>query len=89
MDRVRELYKEDQPIAARAEYDSLVKAGAPVEDGAWVADLVRKSNSVDGVMSFDQHIFDLYKRKLISEEVAVRYASSPNDMNLRLRGFAQ
>ncbi len=54
-----------------------------------IADLVRKSNSVDGVMSFDQHIFDLYRKKLINEEVAVRYASSPNDMNLRLRGFSQ
>ncbi len=52
-----------------------------------IADLVRKSKSVDGVMSFDQSIFDLFKQNRITEEVAVRYATSPNDMNLRLRGF--
>jgi twitching motility protein PilT len=69
-----------------ARIQELILDPAKISD---IADLVRKSNSVDGVMSFDQHIFDLYKRKMISEEVAVRYASSPNDMNLRLRGFAQ
>ncbi len=52
-----------------------------------IADLVRKSKSVDGVMSFDQSIFNLFKHNRITEEVAVRYATSPNDMNLRLRGF--
>ena len=53
-----------------------------------IADLMRKSKSVDGVMSFDYHIFELYQKKLITEEVALRYSTSPNDMGLRIKGFS-
>ncbi|MFT5110960.1 MAG: twitching motility protein PilT [Parasphingorhabdus sp.] len=55
---------------------------------AEISDLMRKSKSVDGVMSFDQSIFDLFKKKLINEETALRFSSSPNDMGLRIKGFS-
>ena len=53
-----------------------------------ISELVRQSKSVDGVVSFDQNIFELYKKNRITEEVAVRYSTSPNDMNLRMRGIS-
>ncbi|GJL82387.1 MAG: twitching motility protein PilT [marine bacterium B5-7] len=53
-----------------------------------IADLMRKSKSVDGVVSFDHNIFELYCNQRISEEVAIRYSTSPNDMGLKVRGFA-
>jgi twitching motility protein PilT len=53
-----------------------------------IAELMRNDKSVDGVSSFDRHIFELYRQGRITEEVAVRYATSHNDMGLRLRGFA-
>jgi len=59
----------------------------PIKVGE-ISELVRQSKSVDGVVSFDQQIFELYKKNRITEEVAIRYSSSPNDMNLRLRGIS-
>jgi Tfp pilus assembly ATPase PilU len=49
---------------------------------------MQKNCTIEGLISFDRHIFDLYSQNLISDEVAVRYATSPNDMGLKLRGFA-
>jgi twitching motility protein PilT len=53
-----------------------------------IAELMQKNSAVEGLISFDRHIFELYSQKRISDEVAVRYATSPNDMGLKLRGFA-
>lgn len=53
-----------------------------------IVDLMRNDRSIEGVSSFDRHIFELFKQGRITEEVAVRYATSHNDMGLRLRGIA-
>ncbi len=53
-----------------------------------IVELMTKSKSVEGVLPFDRHIFELYTSGRISAETAVRYASSPNDMGLKLRGFS-
>ncbi len=53
-----------------------------------IAELMKNSNAVDGVVAFDRHIFELYTAKRITDDVAVRYATSPNDMGLKLRGFS-
>jgi len=54
-----------------------------------ISDLMRQSKTVDGVISFDQQIFELFKKGRISEEVALRYATSTNDMQLKLRGISR
>lgn len=41
-----------------------------------------------GMQTFDDSFFDLYQRGLISVETALESAESPNDLRLRLRGFA-
>ena len=53
-----------------------------------IADLMKKANAVEGVIAFDRHIFELCAAGRITDEVAVRYATSPNDMGLKLRGFS-
>jgi twitching motility protein PilU len=41
-----------------------------------------------GMQTFDDSFFQLYQRGLITVETALEYAESPNDLRLRLRGFA-
>jgi twitching motility protein PilT len=52
-----------------------------------INDLVRKESTVEGMLSFDQHLFELCRRNEITEEVALLHASSPTDLKLKLDGF--
>nr|MDJ0958580.1 type IV pilus twitching motility protein PilT [Arenicellales bacterium] len=52
-----------------------------------IADLVRKESTVEGMLSFDQHLLELVQRGEISEEVAIQNASSATDLKLKLDGF--
>jgi len=47
-------------------------------------ELISKSNEY-GMQTFDQALFDLYERKLISYEDALRNADSVNDLRLRIK----
>lgn len=42
----------------------------------------------EGMQTFDQALYDLYRRGLVSLEEALRNADSPNDLRLRIRGLA-
>ncbi len=53
-----------------------------------IADLVKKGAIVEGMLSFDQHLFQLCRRDEITEETALQHASSPTDLKLALDGFA-
>ena len=55
--------------------------------GKEINDLVRKESTVEGMLSFDQHLFELCRRKEITEDVALLHASSPTDLKLKLDGF--
>lgn len=52
-----------------------------------IADLVKKESTVEGMLSFDQHLFELCRRGEISDEVALQNASSLTDLKLKLDGF--
>jgi twitching motility protein PilT len=52
-----------------------------------IADLVKKSTTVEGMVSFDQHLFELCRRGEITEEIALQHASSATDLKLKLDGF--
>lgn len=52
-----------------------------------INDLIKKESTVEGMMSFDQHLFELCRRDEITEEVALLHASSPTDLKLKLDGF--
>lgn len=41
--------------------------------------------NVDGMQTFDQHIFELYKAGKINYENAIAYADSANDLRLRIK----
>jgi twitching motility protein PilU len=41
----------------------------------------------EGLQTFDQALFDLFKRKIVSQDDAVRFADSPNNLRLRMKGI--
>lgn len=55
--------------------------------GKEITDLVKKESTVKGMLSFDQHLFELCRRNEITEEVALLHSSSPTDLKLKLDGF--
>jgi Tfp pilus assembly ATPase PilU len=54
-----------------------------------IADLVKQGETVEGMLSFDQHLLQLAQMGRITEEDALRNASSQTDMRLMLDGFTQ
>ncbi|MDH3282462.1 MAG: PilT/PilU family type 4a pilus ATPase, partial [Gammaproteobacteria bacterium] len=52
-----------------------------------IADLVKKGATVEGMLSFDQHLFELVKTGHITEDMALQHASSATDLKLKLDGF--
>jgi twitching motility protein PilU len=44
-----------------------------------------EKHQMDGMMSFDQSLFKLYKNKVISRDDALRFAESRTDLNLQMR----
>jgi len=49
-----------------------------------IKDIMRKSENI-GMKTFDTALFELYQKKLISEEEAVRNADSPNNVRLKIK----
>ncbi len=49
--------------------------------------LIEEGHDQWGMQTFDQALFDLWKDKVISEEIALHYASSAKDLKLRMQGL--
>lgn len=52
-----------------------------------IKDLVNSHSTVEGMLSFDQHLLQLVQKKIITPETALQHSSSPTDMRLLLDGF--
>jgi len=52
-----------------------------------IKDLIKSGDKVEGMLHFDQHLEDLVKANVISDEVALANASSATDLALKLKGF--
>ncbi len=52
-----------------------------------LSDLIKKGTIAEGMMSFDTCLLDLFRKNEIDEDTALRYASSPTDLKLKLEGF--
>ena len=52
-----------------------------------LTDLIKKGSQDEGMLAFDQSLFDLVRKKEIDAATALQYASSPTDLKLRLEGF--
>lgn len=54
---------------------------------AQIYDAIRRSTVEEGMLSFDDCLFNLYERGIISSREALRQATRPNDLRLRLIGI--
>jgi len=61
-----------------------IESGKPIKE---IVALIQEGQSQYGMQTFDQALFDLFKRGLISSDTALRYATSPKDLKLRLQGM--
>ena len=52
-----------------------------------IKDLIKGGDKVEGMLSFDEHLEQLVKDDVISEETALTNASSATDLALKLKGF--
>ncbi|MEJ2106425.1 MAG: PilT/PilU family type 4a pilus ATPase [Acidiferrobacteraceae bacterium] len=50
-------------------------------------ELIKKGTLAEGMLSFDTCLFNLFKAKHIDADTALRYATSPTDLKLKLEGF--
>ena len=52
-----------------------------------IKDLIKGGDKVEGMLHFDQHLEQMVKEELITDEVAILHASSATDLALKLKGF--
>lgn len=62
----------------------LIVAGA---DSGRVHKLMEEGNGIYGSQTFDQALYDLWESEAISQRTALEYATNPQDLSLRFRGF--
>ena len=63
-----------------------IQQGRPFKD---IVKLVEEGKDQYGMQTFDQSLYDLWKTERISSEVAVQYASSAKDLQLRMQGLTR
>ena len=54
-----------------------------------IRDAIEEGREIYGSQSFDQHLLDLWRRKIISTEQAFNYATSPSDLKLKMQGMGE
>ncbi len=54
-----------------------------------IPDAIEEGKDVYGSQTFDQHLLDLIDEGVISQEVALEYATSPSDLKLKLQGIGR
>jgi len=52
-----------------------------------ISDLIKKGTLAEGMLSFDQSLFELVRRGEITEEMALQHATSATDLKLKLEGY--
>jgi len=52
-----------------------------------VKDLIKGGDKVEGMLHFDEHLEEMVKNDLISDQVALANATSATDLALKLKGF--
>ena len=54
-----------------------------------IPDALAEGKEIYGTQTFDQHLLDLIRDDKISEEIALEYASNPNDLKLKMQGVGK
>ncbi len=54
-----------------------------------IPDAVEEGKEIYGSQTFDQHLLDLVDEQVITEEIALEYATKPSDLKLKLQGIGR
>ncbi len=54
-----------------------------------IPDAIAEGHEIYGSQTFDQHLLDLIDRRMITEDTALEYATSPSDLKLKLQGIGR
>jgi twitching motility protein PilT len=54
-----------------------------------IPDAIKEGKEIYGSQTFDQHLLDLIDQRMITEETALEYATSPSDLKLKLQGIGR
>ena len=54
-----------------------------------IPDAVEEGKELYGSQTFDQHLLDLVGQQVITEEIALEYATKPSDLKLKLQGIGR
>ena len=54
-----------------------------------ILDAIEEGHDIYHSQSFDQHLLSMVDRRMITEEVALEYASRPSDLKLKLEGIGR
>ncbi len=52
-----------------------------------IPEFIEKGKEIYGSQTFDQSLYDLWKKKLITREDALKYATRPDDLKLKMEGI--
>ena len=52
-----------------------------------IRDAIEEGREIYGSQSFDQHLLDLWNKKIISTEETFNFATSPSDLKLKMQGM--
>ena len=52
-----------------------------------IRDAIEEGREIYGSQSFDQHLLELWDKKIISTDEAFNYATSPSDLKLKMQGM--
>lgn len=63
-----------------------IQQGRPFKD---IVKLIEEGKEQYGMQTFDQSLYDLWKTKRIATDIALQYASSAKDLQLRMQGLSR
>lgn len=63
-----------------------IQTGRPFKE---IVKLIEEGKDQYGMQTFDQSLYDLWKKKRISTETAIQFASSAKDLQLRMQGLSK
>jgi twitching motility protein PilT len=52
-----------------------------------IPDFIEKGHDIYGSQTFDQSLYELWKKGLVKKEDALKFATRPNDLRLKMEGI--
>ena len=72
-------------MVATSRIAEMIADGRDVE----IPDAIEEGKEIYGSQTFDQHLLDLVDQRVIMQEVALEYATSPSDLKLKFQGIGR